>query len=490
MKDLTRQLYIVHLSDIHFGTKHRFNPPISAAGDSPGEEDYPTLLGKLAEDLDGKDPDCPVIVCITGDLVETAKLEEFEQAENFVQELARTPLLGKVRGSESIFLVPGNHDVSFNNRDIGVRWQQWTDFSNRFTGESTRRESPWDFVKLHDRIEDLGVVVLCLNSSIYVEEGKPDEQRGRIDIKQLDKVKAALDSFDPQKLASAIRIALIHHHPVLIPALVEPGRGYDAIHKSGLLLTMLRQYGFHAVFHGHKHHPHTFTHDVDAGYQLVPQPVIMIAAGGSVGSIDLPNAPRARNCYNRVVVKWHPKARQSRIRIETRGLSTFNPDGTEELPTRWRWDTLKVDDRSFLWGESKPTPGELSCRPFDEKTDRHLNEERSREYERTRGNLPVVEVIPSLVPGQAYEARAWIVHHDKDAGKRTDSDYPTEVTWTAGPKFPLVTIKRVDDPLFCAIFNYWGPTLIQACLRFQDGEVQRVYAYARMPIDYSKSRRE
>lgn len=281
--DLTRHLYIVHLSDIHFGSKHRFNPPISASGDSPKEENYPTLLSKLAEDLDGEHPDWPVIVCITGDLVETAVVEEFQQAENLVRDLSNTLLLGKVRGADSIFLVPGNHDVRFDSSDIGLRWQQWTDFNNRITGESVRRENPWDFVKLHDRVEDLGAVVLCLNSAIYCEKDQPDVQRGRIDTKQLEKVKAAFESFDAEKLASAIRIALIHHHPVLIPALVEPGRGYDAIHNSGLLLTMLRQYGFHLVLHGHKHHPHTFTHDVDAGYQLVLQPAIMIAAGGVSG---------------------------------------------------------------------------------------------------------------------------------------------------------------------------------------------------------------
>ncbi|MEZ5952199.1 MAG: hypothetical protein R3C12_24015 [Planctomycetaceae bacterium] len=56
-------------------------------------------------------------------------------------------------------------------------------------------------------------------------------------------------------------LALIHHHPVLIPALVEADRNYDAVLRSGHLLNLLNKYGFHLVLHGHKHWPCTFTVD-------------------------------------------------------------------------------------------------------------------------------------------------------------------------------------------------------------------------------------
>jgi hypothetical protein len=83
-EELTRQLVIVHLTDIHFGEKHRFNPPRSASGDRPYEAGYPTLLEKLRSDLNREDPGCPVILCLTGDLVETADAKEFGQAEEFI----------------------------------------------------------------------------------------------------------------------------------------------------------------------------------------------------------------------------------------------------------------------------------------------------------------------------------------------------------------------------------------------------------------------
>src|SRR3954466_16217463 len=67
----TRQLVIVHLSDIHFGRKHSFSPPPAAEGDRPKEREYPTLLDKLASDLADEDPGCPVLIAVTGDMAQT-----------------------------------------------------------------------------------------------------------------------------------------------------------------------------------------------------------------------------------------------------------------------------------------------------------------------------------------------------------------------------------------------------------------------------------
>ncbi len=477
-------MVIVHLSDVHFGEKHRFRPPRTAAGDEPDEGAFPSLLDKVGEDLAGADPGCPVCVCITGDIAQTGSLDEYQEAETFIDGLAKLRILGKVRGLKSIYMVPGNHDVKFDSGDVGVRWQQWTEFYNRVYGAGVKREKPWDFVQLHDGIGDFGALFLCLNSAIFVEKDKPDEDRGRLDVRQLEKVEKALEEFDANKADSAIRIALIHHHPVLIPALSEPGRGYDAVHNSGKLLTILRRYGFHVVLHGHKHNPHTFTEDARAAYQDLPDQPILIAAGGSVGSTSLPCLPRCFNCYNRITIKWHPSGQQVRIRCETRGLSIFNDDGTERLPTRWVWESLRVDDRHFFGSDHVPYPKEFSERQFGNNVDKELEQERIGVYEQTRGNLPVVEVLPSLIPGQAYEAVLWIVGHPYEEPK-PEKDIPVEVTWAAGPKFEVVAVKRETDPTFCARLTYWGPMLVQARLKFPDGYEARAHVYARMPRLYT-----
>jgi 3',5'-cyclic AMP phosphodiesterase CpdA len=257
--NLTRQLSIVHLSDVHFGSVHRFAPPATAAGDVPSESGFPQLIDKLVDDLGNVDPGCPVIYALTGDMAQTAAFDEFKAAEEFVRELASRAILGKPRGLGAIFMVPGNHDVVYASADVGERMQRWTDLLNRLYGTSLDRDKPGDFPIVHDRVDDLGAVIATLNSSIYVQKGEPDQDRGRVDTHQLSRLDAELESLDEHRLSSAIRIALIHHHPVLIPSLVEARRGYDAVHNSGYLLSTLRRFGFHLILHGHKHNPHIFT---------------------------------------------------------------------------------------------------------------------------------------------------------------------------------------------------------------------------------------
>lgn len=481
LANVTKQIEIIHLSDVHFGGSHRFDPPKTAAGDRPKREGYPTLLDKVLEDLGGASTGCPVIVCITGDLATTASIDEFEQAEALIRGIDRATILGSKSSVANVFIVPGNHDVIYDRPDLGQRWQPWTEFWNRMKGSSVKREDPWNFVELHDRADDLGAFVLCLNSAIYVEKGKPDQDRGHLDVRQLQAVEDKLGAVKAEKLKSAIRIALIHHHPVLIPALSEPGRGYDAVHNSGKLLTILRKYGFHLVLHGHKHNPFTFSDDNQSAFQTCSRQPILIVSGGSVGSTSLPENPNACNCYNRITVKWHAEASQTRILVRTRGLTVFNPDGTERLPNQWKWKPLQYDDRHFFTGQALPAPKARQIGVFDSKTCGDGESKRQGEYSKARGNMPVVEVMPSLIPGQAYEARVWIVGH-----RRKVKDVPVRVIWSCGAKFETVTVTKEEDDNFCAVFNYWGSMLVQAQLEFEDGKSECIHVYARIPTDYSR----
>lgn len=312
-----------------------------------------------------------------------------------------------------------------------------------------------------------------------MEKGKPDQDRGNLDVKQLQAVENKLDAIDPGRLNSAIRIAIIHHHPVLIPPLAEAGRGYDAVHNSGKLLTILRKYGFHLILHGHKHNPFTFTDDTQSAFLDCDHQPILIVAGGSVASTNLPESPRACNCYNRITVKWHFQARQSRILVQTRGLTVFNTDGTEQLPDKWKWHTLRIDDRRFIAGDVAPRPMTKTFPRFSPTKLKKDELKRQARYLQSRGNMPVVEVMPSMIPGQAYEARVWIVGH-----KRRHQDIPARVIWSCGKNFGTVPISQKEDEHFCAIFNYWGPMLVQARLEFSDGSSELVQVYARMPTSY------
>jgi hypothetical protein len=475
-----RQLIVVHLSDVHFGPKHRFAPPPATAGDVPEEREYPTLLEKLSEDLTGEDPNCPLLLAVTGDFVESGSYDEFKKAQELVKGLTEVEILGRRRALEDIYLTPGNHDVSFAKDDIGERWQQWTDFYNRLRGESLNHDHPWECDVVDDRVDDLGAIVITINSAVHVQKDKIDQDRGRVDIKQIETLQDKLESIDPDRLISAVRVALIHHHPVLIPDLVEPGRGYDAVHNSGPLLTVLRKFGFHVVLHGHKHNPHVFTEDGVSAYRTGERRPILVVAGGSLGSTGLPAGPRCGNCYNSIIIKWNYHANQARIRTTTRGLEVFDSDGTELLPGRWNWRDLRIDDRQFLGGEGLPTPQDLEHRPFDAEADAGAETERGAEYKRLHFNLPVAAVMPSLEPDQVNEARLWIVKHPPPEGVETPQKL-VRVTWSAGRRFPVMTVEAVEDPTCAAIFHYWGPMLVQARLEFADGTESAAHTYVRLP---------
>jgi hypothetical protein len=52
----TKQLHIIHLTDLHFGEDHRFMAPAPVSGASVIRPGFPSLLSKLKEDFDDPKP--------------------------------------------------------------------------------------------------------------------------------------------------------------------------------------------------------------------------------------------------------------------------------------------------------------------------------------------------------------------------------------------------------------------------------------------------
>jgi 3',5'-cyclic AMP phosphodiesterase CpdA len=477
---ITRQLVVIHLSDIHFGKFHRFR-----AGHAIGEGDlpsrgFPRLIDTLKKDFQGSDVGCPVIVCITGDFAEIASPEEFREAEKFIKEVAKEEIFGCERGLENIFVVPGNHDLIFGAAEIEDRWGPWSTFYQNTFGKASSARDPESRFSFHNRVSDLGAIVVCLNSAEYVKYGSPDAKRGSIDQEQLTQLRRFLKSIPPEELNSAIRIALIHHHPILIPALAESEQGYDAVSNAGYLLNELRSFGFQLVLHGHKHRPYHFSEDSFAAFRDKNSPPILVVAGGSVSSTELP--PAGHNCYNRLTIKWNPNARQGRILLSTRGLNILE-GGREILPAEWEWVDRLIDDRQYLGGPRAPQTIKATSREHS-KDDATMEASRSARYQDLRFNMPVCEVMPSLVSGQHNEVRLWIEVHRPD--EQTEGQKPTQVTWSAGKRHEVITVRREDDGRYCATMHYWGPMLVQAKLEFSSGEPAYGYVYARMPSTYQR----
>lgn len=475
MHDL-KQLSILHISDLHFGRHHRFVPRATPDSDIPRRRGMPNLLESIRADFDNWYPDSPVIIAATGDLTESAKAEEFDQATNFLSGLSEPGFMAQGVSLEELFVVPGNHDVIFSESNKDQRWQPFCSFYQNLFRRQVFSKEPEDLNVVHDRSMDLGAVVVELNSCVSVEKGSPDEQRGQIDVGSIQSIRDQLLAVEPTSLRESIRIALVHHHPVLLPTFAESSRGYDCIINSDKLLMVLRDFGFHLILHGHKHIPHVFSYDAICAWTSEENNPTVIVAGGSASSQELPPLPNACNTYNRLIIKWNPGAQEGRVMIETRGLVISDHHGRELLPKDWHWVPIRWQERLITPQSRMPEVGRVSWRAFTQGSGETSEEARIQQYECLRGNMPVVEVLPSLISDQAYEARVWIEEH-----RRSKSDIPERVVWPAGNKFHLAVCEHHENPHFSAGFEYWGPMLVQARMFFKDGEEASGHVYARLP---------
>ena len=463
-----RSLALVHLSDVHFGPHHLFGPQMTPLGDRPSDDGPLPLATVIRADLESWAPPGPAVTCITGDLTETASADEFEAARRFVAEL------GQVRVNDApapVVLVPGNHDVRWDQAEPHERMRPWCAFLTSVRKEFVDPET--EALRAHvitEHAETHGVVIAALNSSAWVEKGTPGSERGHIKRDDLGRLQRDLEEVDPDVMARSVKIALVHHHPVLLPDLADPGRSYDAIENSGHLLRVLRKFGFHLALHGHKHLPFTFLEASRPAQGATTRP-LLIVGGGTVSAVPSDRLRPPENTYNRIMVKHLPDSGETRISVETRRLVRTDDAGDPLLDGDWRWATLRVDDRVFGRTDVAVTSHPVEDRPFSEERDD--DSPRLAQYQAARNFLPVISVRPSLLPGQAYEAELRLVFHERPGVERPLP--PTRVVWSAGPRHHVIT---VDRPPYAAVLPYYGPMLVQMDAYFPRGHHARSFIYA------------
>jgi len=492
MVQYTNQIQILHFSDLHFGPYHICNPP--ATGSSAGiptlgelvvadlQNDFASITNDIT-DYAGK-KECPLIAVVSGDFTETALQSEFDQASDFMKHLVSNKLLGREITRKEIFMVPGNHDVQFTSPSQKERFLYYGSFYNEFYQDVRQpilASKPLNFTQVH-KIEKDGnkLLIVEINCSMYVQKDTVDSSRGQVDMEAIEKLTNDLKAISANDgYEDYIKIAIMHHHVVLLPAFIEDGRGVDSIQNAGYLLELLSENNFHLILHGHKHYPQIFNYEPLPLWSEKENRISqLVISGGSCGSKGLPDMViSACNTYSVITIKWHPAARQARIRVLTRGL--VRKSDKPLPPAQWKWKTVNISDIIVAPYQRVPAPGIIHVDSIIDDA------ERKNRYKVQRLYMPVAEVMPSLIPGQAYEVRAWIVEHQPDISKENKL---VKVEWTAGIKFKRVTCLRNENPNFCMAYHYWGPMLIQAKLIFEDGYEENAYVYARMPTDESAKR--
>lgn len=511
--DYTNQIQILHFSDLHFGKNHICNPE-DPSGSPDGIESLAQRIIKdlttadwtseqsttsLYESYEGSEAiakerelnkkrqkNTPLFLAITGDFTETAKQMEFDQAMQFVNSFIGPDLLGKKLNKRHVFMIPGNHDVAFSEPDVKTRFQPYCTFYNEFFDEVRKPIQPFEainFSQVHTSEipnEITGkcskVIVAEINCCMYVEKDTLDSSRGQVSSAGIARLRQQLTALRSKAdYNDYIRIAMIHHHVVLLPSFIEYGKGIDAVVNARLVLQLLSEFNFHIILHGHKHYPQIFSYDpVSSWIEDEPKMPQLIIAGGSCGSKELTtDAARACNTYSLITIKWHPDAYQARIRVESRGLTRRNGHGSLS-PDQWSWHTVNITDKKIAPDEFLPKirqTTKVRYVPADDAL-------RIAEYERLRFWLPVVEVMPSLIVGQAYEVNAWMEPHRQELNA---SPNLVKVEWSCGKLFAKQVATLDNNPTFSVSFHYWGPMLIQAKLTFADGHIAFCYTYSRMP---------
>jgi len=512
--DYTNQIQILHFSDIHFGKNHICNPE-DPSGSPDGIE---SLAERIIKDLNNgkwtkqqsttslyessessgeaiireeilnkkRQSNTPLFLTITGDFTETAKQVEFDQAMHFVNSFIGPDILGKSLDKKHVFMIPGNHDVKFIESDVRTRFEPYCAFYNEFFNEVRKPIQPFEainFSQVHTLEipnevtgKDSKIIIAEINCCMYVEKDTVDSSRGQVSSAGIARLRQQLTALASRAdYNDYIKIALIHHHVLLLPSFIEYGKGIDAVVNARILLQLLSEFNFHAILHGHKHYPQIFSYDpVSSWIEDEPKMPQLIIAGGSCGSRELTtDAAKACNTYSLITIKWHPNAYQARIKIETRGLTRRNGHGRLS-PDQWTWDTVNITDKKIAPYEFLPKIRQTRKVRYDPLDDSL----RKAEYERLRFWLPVAEVMPSLIVGQAYEVNAWLVEHKPELNS---TPRLVQVEWSCGKLFTKQIVTADNNPTFSVSFHYWGPMLIQSKLIFEDGYTAFSYIYSRMP---------
>jgi 3',5'-cyclic AMP phosphodiesterase CpdA len=261
---------ILHLSDLHFGTKE--------AG-----RRRRWLKESLTKELKSADR-----VVVTGDLFdkpEEALRESFDEFQTDLENITHKDLI----------VIPGNHDVRRKGNALGP--------FGRNSGYVS--DLPWDQITVDD---DLQTIFLPFNSG---ETG--NWAKGFVGERQrLDRsFRLSREVRRRPELKKFLRIALVHHHPYpygseptalyerLIARLFGGDEKFVAFKGAQAFMKWCAAQKVTLVLHGHKHVPHIKT------VNLAGETITVVGCGSTTGVDGRPM------CYD--VIKIDPSTNRSNV---------------------------------------------------------------------------------------------------------------------------------------------------------------------------------
>lgn len=321
----------------------------------------------------------PDLIVVTGDLT------NFGDPESFNLALAKLEHLQNESGAERVLCVPGNHD-GLCDRAASLRGGGFTDKAKllilaslsheidmskrlarrdksagkgRFawlfgSGDSEEDEATFeDAQKAREQLEE-GLDFPFLQTYVEKVHGKfgvsdPSDpvyvktnwgeiaiflfnstndsllmcNEGRIGRDQYNKFNSfCLDPAHKTRFGKAVRLALLHHHPISAPTQVEGAatRGFDTMRDGTEFLSYVNE-KIHLVLHGHQHAAYKATIRYDAGEALN-----LVGAGSAIaGGPDRPSS------FNVIDLISPFQGRLQRFNYKNSGYDPRRPDFEDDL---------------------------------------------------------------------------------------------------------------------------------------------------------------
>lgn len=227
------------------------------------------------------------VVLSPGDLTDQIAPEGMMQAWDHLCELQR------VLKAPTLLTTLGNHDVD-SKKEKGpepfkIAQTLHPDFP---LVVSTERDCFWANGFFHRLVPPLAEFIVLNTVIDHVDE--VTAKRGTFDSERIALLKSSLERWDAEHDPLPLRIALMHHHPIL-HSNVNFGSN-DVLAFGDQLLSMLAERGFQIVIHGHRHDPR-ITRVVASGRD------VFVIAAGSFAAMLKELASTTRNLFHVLTVQ-------------------------------------------------------------------------------------------------------------------------------------------------------------------------------------------
>lgn len=283
----------------------------------------------------------PDIIAVTGDITNFGDRPSFAAARAFLEELRLAS------GAKAILCVPGNHDCLIERAELARRQGGWLQQAGLWIASKVNRvpqilrESAEAQFYRNGWLPGTTAMLLGNYGDFCLDGGygtcDPSQpvvfdagwgtvsffpfnsvngpglmaNKGEIGNAQLAKLGVLWKGATWNQHRDAVRIALLHHHPVSAPQALDNdiNRAYDWMDDGPRMLNALNDQRFHFVLHGHQHQP--FTCSIDYGQRKARQTLIVAAGSATQGLL-----PHAENSFNVIDLVSPYEARIRRYKLD------------------------------------------------------------------------------------------------------------------------------------------------------------------------------